>query len=343
MENQHMQCVLAVDGGNTKTIAVVARLDGAVLGVGRGGCSDIYNAVPLDGLSDPTMAACAQAEHAVRAALRAAQVDPADLGVSVFNMAGVDWPEDAVFWHEAMTERGFGQQIIVQNDALGILYAAAPHATGVSVVCGTGAATGARAADGRVWHSSFWQEEVHGSSHLGQKLLFAIYRSALGIEPPTSLTPRVLAFLGAATVDAVLHLFHNRVQPAPIAVDSLTPILLDEADAGDGVALRVVREHGAALGDIALAAARNVELDDSFALVLAGGVFRHPTRVLADAIVARVRTKAPAVRPVRSPCEPIVGVVAEALSAAGSVVDQALLDALMAALPASAFASVVPA
>ena len=338
-----MQYVLAVDGGNTKTIAVVAALDGTVVGAGRGGCSDIYNAVPNDGLPNPVAAARANAEHTVMTALRAAHVAPADLAVSVFNMAGVDWPEDAAFWRASATERGFGRTIIAQNDALGVLYAATPNASGVSVVCGTGAATGARSMDGRVWHSSFWQDEFHGSTHLGQKLLFAVYRSALGIEPPTSLTPRVLTFFGVPTVEEVLHLFHNRLRPAPTAVDRLTPILLDEAHAGDGVARRVVAEHGMGLGNIAAAAARKVGLEGTpFHLVLAGGVFRHPTTVLEDAIVARVRTTSPEVQPVRSRSEPIVGVVAQALTIAGVAVDQALLNRLTATLPAGIFLSTIP-
>ena len=37
--------LLGVDGGNTKTIAVVARSDGTVLGTGSAGCSDVHNAV----------------------------------------------------------------------------------------------------------------------------------------------------------------------------------------------------------------------------------------------------------------------------------------------------------
>ena len=260
-----MQCILAVDGGNTKTIA----LDGTVLGIGRGGCSDMYNAAPAGGAADSAAAALANAEHAVRLALHAAGVSPAEIAVGVFNMAGADWPEDIQFWRDAMRERGMGREIIAQNDALGVLYAASPEATGVSIVAGTGVATGARAPDGRVWHSSFWQDEAQGSSHLGQKLLFAIYRSALGIGPPTSLTARVLAFLDAHSVEAVLHLFNNRHQPAPVKVDRLAPILLDEAHAGDMVALRVVREHGAALGDFALAA-RQVGLDGTaYPLVLA--------------------------------------------------------------------------
>ena len=36
--------LLGVDGGNTKTIALVARRDGTVVGVGTAGCADIHNA-----------------------------------------------------------------------------------------------------------------------------------------------------------------------------------------------------------------------------------------------------------------------------------------------------------
>ena len=39
-----MSWVLGVDGGNTKTLAVVADAGGRVQGLGRTGCSDIYNA-----------------------------------------------------------------------------------------------------------------------------------------------------------------------------------------------------------------------------------------------------------------------------------------------------------
>jgi N-acetylglucosamine kinase-like BadF-type ATPase len=257
-------------------------------------------------------------------------------------MAGADWPEDNAFWREAMSQRGYGREIIVQNDALGILYAASPDATGVSVVCGTGVATGARAGDGRVWHSGFWQDEFQGSAQLGQKLLFTVYRSELGIEPPTSLTPRVLAYFGALSVEEVLHSFHRRGHPAPDGVDRLTPILLDEAHAGDGVALRVLREHGDALGRIALAAARKVGLEETpFHLVLAGGVFRHPTTVLEDAVVARVRLTSPDVQAARSRHEPIVGVVLQALTVAGIMPDQALRSRLLAGLPSATVLSTV--
>lgn len=338
-----MQCVLAVDGGNTKTLAVVAELDGTILGAARGGCSDIYNAEAGDGASESATAALATVERTVTAALRAAEIKPAELVAGVFNMAGADWPEDIAFWQEAMTERGYGRRIVAQNDALGVLYAATPQATGVSVVCGTGAATGARSPDGRVWHSSFWQDEFHGSTHLGQKTLFAVYRAELGIEPPTTLTARVLQYLDVDAVEDVLHLYHNRLRTAAPRVGDLTPILLDEADAGDEVARRVVEEHGAGLGGIALAAARRVGLEGTaFPLVLAGGVFRHPTTLLQDALVARVRGTSPDVQLVRSSSEPIVGVLLQALAIAGVAVTSELLSRLTPMLPA-ALLTTVPA
>jgi N-acetylglucosamine kinase-like BadF-type ATPase len=96
----YMQCVLAVDGGNTKTIALVAGLDGTILGTGRAGCSDIYNAdhnraramqIALDNIED-----------AVMTALRAAGAEPGDLVAGVFGLAGADWPEDFVDLKKAM-------------------------------------------------------------------------------------------------------------------------------------------------------------------------------------------------------------------------------------------------
>src|SRR5271166_3176035 len=106
VEKVSMHFVLAVDGGNTKTIALVAKLDGSVVGVGRGGCSDIYNAVADDGKTDPEDVALANVGQAVSHALHAAGVASSDLAVGVFNMAGADWPEDIAFWQNEMAERG---------------------------------------------------------------------------------------------------------------------------------------------------------------------------------------------------------------------------------------------
>ena len=82
-----MKFVLGVDGGNTKTLALVARADGVIVGTGRAGCGDIY------GAGSPA-AAIAEIERAVDLALKEAGIQTAQLRASAFSLAGADWPED---------------------------------------------------------------------------------------------------------------------------------------------------------------------------------------------------------------------------------------------------------
>src|SRR6266700_2193692 len=334
-EERYMECVLAVDGGNTKTIALVATLDGRIVGSGRAGCGDIYNAQAEGKTSEE--AAFHNIACAVTDALQSAQAEPEDLVTSAFGMAGADWPEDFAELQAGIKARGWGRTHLVQNDALGVLHAGTVKNMGVSIVCGTGSATGARGPDGRVWHSSFWQLDARGSTQLGKKMLYAAYRSALGIEQPTTLTARILAYFGMSSIEEVLHYWNRRIYRTTRSLQyirGLTPLLLDEAEAGDGVAQQIVTKQGQMLGNIAIVAARRVGIEGTaFPLVLAGSVLKHPSPMLADAIVERVRTTSPAVRPVRSRFEPVVGLLFTALEMAGVTMDDELLERLVPTVP----------
>lgn len=328
-----MGYVLGVDGGNTKTVALVARADGAVVGAGRGGGADIYEAPSPE-------TAFASVDAAVRAALEAAGIGESDLLAGVFSMAGADWPEDKALIQAAMQERDFGRRVSVVNDALGALRAGSQTGSGVAVVCGTFCATAARAPDGRVWHHSFWQQSG-GGYDLGLRALQAVVRTELGIEPPTALTESVLRFYDRASVEDALHLLTAR-ERAPeasrVSVARLSRPLLDAAAEGDPTALRIAREHGATLGDYALAAARRVGLqDEGFDLVLAGGVFRHPSPLHADHVVARVREASPLAREIRGGPEPAVGALLLAFEAAGLEANRDRLRLVKRSLPPPAF------
>src|SRR3954452_9617298 len=304
-----MAFVLGIDAGNTKTIALVARTDGIVVGAGRGGCGDIYGAYNLGAgpaaAEQSVQSALSEVEHAAQTALAHAGLERTALEASVFSMAGADWPEDFELLQAAMEQRGLGRRLVVLNDALGALRAGAPDGLGVAVACGTGTATAARAAEGCMWHSSFWQGP-HGSRDLAGQTLRAVYRAELGIDPPTALSSRVVQFLGMADVEAVLHSLTSRHRQ-PVATEGLARILLEEAQRGDATALNLVTSHGHALGDYASLAARKVGLTGSaFTLVLAGGVLRHPSPLLSDALIERVQKTSPAAHPVSSRFEPAV-------------------------------------
>jgi N-acetylglucosamine kinase-like BadF-type ATPase len=186
------------------------------------------------------------------------------------------------------------------------------------IVCGTGTATGARGPDGTAWHSGFWQE-AQGAHELGVRTLQAVYRSELGIDPPTVLTERVLAATGEPSVEALLHRASGRDVPGRRDPAVVAWILLEAADEGDAGARAVVERHGASLGATAVAAARRVGIDlrSPFPLALAGGVLRTGARCLRDAIEHAVRMAALEVQVVAPELEPAAGALLLAFDAAG--------------------------
>lgn len=322
-----MTHVLAVDGGNTKTIALVARLDGTIVGSGRAGFGDIYRG------HTPELA-LGNIATAVGAAMAVAEITTSDLLSGAFSLAGADWPEDYELLQSELQRARYGRTITVVNDALGALRAGSPDGTGVVVVCGTGIATGARSATGQSWHASFWQE-ANGASEMGRRALWAICRAELGIDPPTALTPRALALFQEPTVESLLHHLTSR-QSAEAAsrIGLLAPVLLDAAGDADDTASAIVCDLGNRLGDYAVAAARKVDLTDRpYTLVLAGGVFRHPSRQLRDCVVNRVHQVSPHARPLTNCFEPVIGAVLLALEAVNITVDDTILENIRRTTP----------
>jgi len=321
------QYVLGVDGGGTKSIAIVADLQGNVLGAGRAGNCDIYN----------NDAAVDEVERAVLHACAEALIDRSEIGAAVYSLAGCDWPEDFSHWETRLAPRGLGQTIRVVNDAVGALSSDVPEGNALFIICGTGAATGSRNEKGDVWHSSFWQL-AQGGHELSHKVLNLVYRSELGIDPPTTLAPRVLAHFRMSSVEQLLHTFTGREQEKPAYMAGLVPLLFEEAEAGDAAARALIESHADALAEVAIAAARKVDIvGKPINLLLAGGVFRNPSPLMRERIIDKLHQAMPQITVIPSRSEPVKGAVTIALQMAGVHVDDAVEARLTATLPPPEF------
>ena len=308
-DNMSPAYFLGLDAGNSKTIALISDAKGCIRGWGRGGSGDIY-------VSE--VGALESVKKAVETALEMAALAPDDLEASCFSLVGADWPEDFAFWQRKAANL-VGTKVEVVNDALGALRAGT-RGDGVVVACGTGAAIGARRGP-HVWHSSFWQEEM-GGLELSKRSLQAVFRADLGLSPATMLTERALAYFGCSSVEEVLHQLTARKAEPIRQRANLSRLLLDAAEAGDAVALEIVRKAAITLGEYACVAARKVGLGDTpFPLVLAGGVLRHPSSALKDAIGSFVRKTLSQAKPKLSPFEPVVGALLLALETTAPISD----------------------
>jgi len=313
--------LLGVDGGNTKTHALVTDAEGTVLGTGDGGTADIHNSTPESGLREIV--------RACREALERASAAGAELAAAGFSLAGADYPEDFELLRAGLRERlRLADDPVIVNDAVGALRCGTDDSVGVAAVLGTYCAVAGRNADGDLFHFGFWPDST-GAHTLGSEALAAIWRHMLDLGPTTSLSDRALERWSCADVDELVYAFTRIGGLPPSEAARFADAVLDEADAGDAVARDIVELVGRRLGDYArVCAARTGQLGSPFPLVLTGGVLRHPSPLLRAAIRARVPDGA-AVYP---ELEPVVGALLLAADKVGARPDRGRLRAASAAV-----------
>lgn len=278
------ELIAALDGGNTKSIAVVAESTGRILGSAVGGCGDIYGA--------PSAAeALSSLEGVLSKAMADAGVRSQDIGATVASLAGADWPEDALFYHDELSRRlGLREPLLVANDAIGPIWLADGTGRGGAVVLGTGAAIGVRAPGGRSWHGGFWVP-CGGALALGEAALRAVSDSELGIIPKSSLVGRLLERVNASSAEHLLHMATRRERPQrKLVLEAAAQVVLEEA-ATDPIAARLLENHVHCLATYLAAGARQLGLEESFPVVICGGMLASSQETLLKRLQNAIKAK----------------------------------------------------
>jgi N-acetylglucosamine kinase-like BadF-type ATPase len=272
------QLLLGVDGGATKTIALVADGSGTVLGTGRAGSSDIHSEVPPSRAVDNVLAS-------VREALAAADVGAADLGACVFGLCGADWPEDFAYFRASLAQQlGLPGEPVIMNDAFNSLRAGTADGIGVALVLGTGGAIAARGPAGAEWFSGERLERA-GAMELGRVAYDALVRAEYADGPRPAYEASALAVFDVDSIEGLVYAITRSGGAGWRSVARLAPALMQAAHDGDRGSQQVVREHGQRLADYVRAAGSRVGLDSAARrLVLAGGVLRGLSPELRDAL-----------------------------------------------------------
>jgi N-acetylglucosamine kinase-like BadF-type ATPase len=275
--------VAGVDGGGTKTDAVVCDGDGHVLGYARSGTGN-WEIVGLDG-------AIAAVTGALDGALAAAGLRRDVLDATALALAGVDWPSDDERLAPLLAGIGAGPSTMV-NDAFAAMRAGTREPFGCVSVAGTGAVAAGRNRSGRIFRTmGNGLGEGRGASMLVQDALDAVARWRNGSAPPTLLTERLLAALGDRSVDA---LFERLMRTHETLGGEHAPLVLAAANDGDPAAIEIAAGEGRRLAESVCGVARTLEmLDEPFELVRSGGVALAGSVALDGAFRAVVAEQAP--------------------------------------------------
>ena len=323
-----MTYVLGIDGGASKTFALVADERGRLLGFGRGGPGN-HQSVGLE-------AAMSAVEGAAREALTAAQVEPCQIAVVACGLAGADLPEDFAMLQPALEALKLGARVDLRNDTQVALRAGTHQPWGVVLICGTGFNAAGRAPDGRElvfpglgWISGDWG----GGASLAQEMIRLVMRAEDGRGAATRLTGMLLEALQQPSAYELMRaLYHEQI--ARRSLLQHVPLIFRAAVEGDGPAQDLIARLGEELGVSAAAVIRRLQLERlPVEVVLGGSVFKGQGPFLTDAIQAAVHRTAPEAVLVRPPFEPVVGGVLLGLEAAGVTAGDELYAALHATMP----------
>jgi N-acetylglucosamine kinase-like BadF-type ATPase len=264
--------VLALDGGSTKTDAVLVAGDGTVLGRSRVGPSN-HQLVGVDGALDALGAAIA-------AVIEDAGIsDPpfplCDLGV--YCLAGLDLPVDEEHLAPAIALRGWTGTDLLRNDTFAVSRAGTTAAWGIGVVCGTGLNCAGLGPDGASVRfpalAELSGDFAPGGSWLGVRALGLALRATDGRGAPSLLSARVPAHFDQPDAEAVLTgIYTGAIGYARLF--ELARVLLEAAadgdapsrDAANTLADEVVTFAGAAITRLGVA-------DQEVEVVLGGGIF----------------------------------------------------------------------
>lgn len=317
---------VAIDGGNSKTDVVIGSSAGAVLGTARGpGSSPHTLGVPRAITLLGSLVRAARAEAGLPPSV---VLDRADV-----YLAGADLPAEVEALHKAVGEAGWAREHRVDNDTFALLRAGTDAPDAVAVVCGAGINCAGRTVDGRsARFPSLGQisGDWGGGHHLAKMALYCAARGEDGRGPATSLSARVAAAFGRATVAEVSADMHLGDIPAG-RINELTPVLFAAADEGDPVAKRVVaRQATEIVSLVRVAAGRLGLLDADYAVVFGGGVLTARHALLNDAAVAGIRAHSPRATISVLEHRPITGAALLALDALSA--DAAATARLRAAL-----------
>lgn len=310
--------ILAVDGGQTGTVAVLATLDGILRGVGHGG--------PIRHHEEP------DAERFVRESLLgsvneamggAANGDT--VAISCLAMTGSTAIADRVIREIVSAQR----YLALESDTFAALASGTAGGGGIGLIAGTGTvalARGRRGDDVLLGGWGWLLGDEGGGFWIALEALKAAARDVDGTGPHTDLTHELADRLGQPDMRGVYNLVTGtRLDRTAIA--ALTTRVVAIAEGGDRLAARILDSAADHLADLVVAtvvASPFLEPDERL-IVPSGGVLRPGGWVL-NRLIEQLAARTPGFPVVVPQVPPVIGAYFLALAAYGIQIDHDLRD-----------------
>ena len=278
--------VVGVDGGASKTLALVGTTDGVIVGRGETGPSNYHNV-------GPTVAG-----KAIKNAVLQAKDDAGLNGIipktAVVALAAVDSSRDRHVASRFVRRTGISKASFVIHDSVAALYAATQGKPGIIVISGTGCVAAGINESGRYARVGGWGCLVddEGSAYdVGRKALTAAFRSADGRAERTKLTGILKRRFKTHALGDILNTIYTKGWDVE-KIASLAPLVSTAANS-DTLCRDILKHAGTSLAELAVTAAKRLRMQNSeFPLAIVGGNFKSG-RFLLRPFASKVKLDCP--------------------------------------------------
>lgn len=305
-----MTYFIGVDGGASKTAAIVVDEQGTRLGSGLAGASNHLRV----GIEEATR----NVERAVNTALVEAGIAIRDVEYAYCGIAGSDHPMHREKVIEALRVFFPRGNFIVDTDARIALTGAVGFGPGIVVISGTGSVAFGRNAEGSEGRAGGWGPTLgdEGSGFwIAREGLSAIVRAHDGRGFATRMTDLLCNEYDMCRPEDLPRF----VYATETHVDDIArygKLVIEAAEAGDDMAREILARGGAELAECVLAIARKLHMTDSeFPVAYVGGAF-HAGELLLSPMRLRLNRDAPGATLIPPKQAPVEGAAMMAMRAA---------------------------
>ncbi len=260
--------VIGIDGGGTRTRALIVGVDGTVLAECEGGASQLQTV----GIKQATTVIY----DLVRECCSKIEADHQSIQSIVIGVAGAgrvsDRAElsDSLLAHSAKKKFPF-KNVTVETDARVALEAAFAGGPGIVLIAGTGSIALYRTEDGKVLRTGGWGSVLgdEGSGFaIGRDALIAVLRAYDGRGEKTVLTAKALAFFGIAGIEEII----GKVYRDHADVASFVPKVFEAVNERDRIANQILVQNANALAEHVRVLTMQVRPRTKLPVCLVGGV-----------------------------------------------------------------------
>jgi N-acetylglucosamine kinase-like BadF-type ATPase len=300
---QHLY-VIGIDGGGTKTSAVLCALDGTILSESQGGPSNLQ-IVGIENSSKTIIELIETCCHSIGCSV-------SQIGVIVAGLAGAGRPADQKLIKDTLFDIAYKRKhslntVVIESDARIALEGAFSGKPGIILISGTGSIVFGKDERGKTFRAGGWGKLIcdEGSGYtIGKEAFRAVAKSLDGFNIRTILVKLFEMKFDLGTQESIIKALYKD----SFDIASVVPVVMEAASKGDKIAKNILIQASSELVETVRVLTANMNKGKRKKRPLAmTGTLLSGKNIYSHIVRSHIKKKIPTVSICEPESSPVVG------------------------------------